>query len=158
MDIWTPYTMQWNNFKTGLVSHSYNSYDQWFIVSLLFLAHVIGHSCWLTYKMEHGWLWATYNLCHREALSSVVVKSVFSRLQHCMLLYDTSANNSINSDERSRPHSYSVQQQSPVSSQWACELMQQVQKIPYPSTKCHYVTYDGRVECYECNKDYWVIF
>lgn len=62
-------------------------------------------------------------------------------LQHCMLLYDTCANNSINSDKRNRPHSYSVQQQSPVSAQWACELVQQEQKIPHPSTKCHYMTW-----------------
>ena len=61
------------------------------------------------------------------------------QLQQCMLLYDMCANNSINSDERSRAHSYSVQQQSPVSSQWACELVQQVQKILYPSIIWHMV-------------------
>jgi hypothetical protein len=83
---------------------------------------------------------ATYSLCHIQALLSVVVKSVFSLLQHCILLHDTCANNSINSDKRNRPHSYSVQQQSPVSYQWACELVQQEQKIPHPSTKCHYMT------------------
>lgn len=55
-------------------------------------------------------------ICHGEVLSSVVVKSVFSQLQYCKLLYDTCANNYINSDERSRSHSYSVQQHSPVPS------------------------------------------
>lgn len=93
-----------------LVSHSYNSYDQWPVVSLLFLAHVIGHSCWLPYKMEHGWLWFTYNLSQRGSL----ICNCEVGVQSITTLHVTvrCANNSINSDERNRPHSYPVQQKS----------------------------------------------
>lgn len=108
--------MQRNNFKTGLVSHSDNSYDQWFIVSYFFWPMSL-----VTPAGYHTkWNMADFELptILSQIGSFVCSCEVGVQLQQCMLLYDMCANNSINSDERSRAHSYSVQQQSPVSSQW----------------------------------------